>query len=151
MKKLLIGMLITCSLGLVACGKDTIENPLTNNTGVYEENSNEVDSSNNTTTKLKTDIEKSRKDVEGLYTDFKSKVENGVDKIDTAEWGKYKDEFENKISSMDNTIEDASLRSTMDNIRNLVNEYDNAIINNVDIAKDKVEEMKNKIEDYFTR
>lgn len=155
-KKLLIGMLITCSLGLVACGGN--KNPSTNNNTKMNDGSGMNDGTNPNTgnsntpgTVVGTDIERSRKDIEDLYTDFRSRVENGVDKMDTAEWEKYRTEFENKMNSMGNTIEDASLRSTMENMRNLFNEYDTSIRNKTDIAKDKVEEMKNKIEESFRK
>ena len=52
---------------------------------------------------------------------------------------------------MGNTIEDASLASTMEYMRNLFNEYDKSIRENTEIAKDKVEEMKNKIEESFKK
>lgn len=168
MKKLLIGMLIACSLGLVACGGNN--NPSTNdntkmNDGSGMDNGSGIDngegmndgtnpnSSNSNTpgTAAGTDIERSRKDVEDLYTDFRSRVENGVDKIDATEWEKYRTEFENKMNSMGNTIEDASLASTMEYMRNLFNEYDRSIRDNTEIAKDKVEEMKNKIEESFRK
>lgn len=149
MKKLLIGMLITCSLGLAACGKTNTETPPANNngTGMTDGTSN----SNTPGTAVGTDIEKARKDAEDLYTDFRSRVENGVDKIDPAEWETYRTEFENKMNSMGTTIEDASLASTMEHMRNLFNEYDRSIRENTEIAKDKVEEMKNKIEESFKK
>lgn len=154
MKKLLIGMLITCSLGLAACGKTNTETPPANNntgTGMTDGTNPGTSNSNTPGTVVDTDIEKSRKDVENLYTDFRSRVESGVDKIDAAEWETYRTEFENKMNSMGNTIKDASLASTMEHMRNLFNEYDNAIRNKTEIAKDKVEEMKNKIEESFRK
>lgn len=154
MKKLLIGMLITCSLGLAACGKTNTETPPANNntgTGMTDGTNSGNSNSNTPGTGVGTDIERSRKDVEDLYTDFRSRVENGVDKIDATEWEKYRTEFENKMNSMGNTIEDASLASTMEYMRNLFNEYDRSIRENTDIAKDKVEEMKNKIEESFRK
>lgn len=175
MKKLLIGMLIACSLGLVACGGNN-KNPSTNNNtkmndgsgmnngsgmndgsgidsgeGMNDGTNHNTGNSNTPGTGVGTDIERSRKDVEDLYTDFRSRVENGVDKIDATEWEKYRTEFENKMNSMGNTIEDASLASTMEYMRNLFNEYDRSIRENTDIAKDKVEEMKNKIEESFRK
>ncbi|VYU53211.1 hypothetical protein [Clostridium tertium] len=153
MKKLLIGMLITCSLGLAACGKTNKETPPANNSGTGMTDGTNPGTSNSNTpgTAIGTDMEKARKDVEDLYTDFNKKVENGVDKIDPTEWEAYRTEFENKMNSMGNTIEDASLASTMEYMRNLFNEYDKSIRENTEIAKDKVEEMKNKIEESFKK
>lgn len=153
MKKLLIGMLITCSLGLAACGKTNTGTPPTNNegTGMTDGTNPGTSNSNTPGTAVGTDSEKARKDVEDLYTDFRSRVENGVDKIDPTEWETYRTEFENKMNSMGNTIEDASLASTMEYMRNLFNEYDRSIRENTEIAKDKVEEMKNKIEESFKK
>lgn len=152
-KKLLIGMLITCSLGLAACGKTNTETPPANNNGTGMTDGTNPGTSNSNTpgTAAGTDIEKARKDAEDLYTDFRSRVENGVDKIDAAEWETYRTEFENKMNSMGTTIQDASLASTMEHMRNLFNEYDIAIRDKTEIAKDKVEEMRNKIEESFKK
>lgn len=153
MRKLLIGMLITCSLGVVGCGRTNTETPPANNdgTGMTDGTNPGTSNSNTPGTAAGTDIEKARRDAEDLYTDFRSKVENGVDKIDPTEWETYRTEFENKMNSMGNTIEDASLASTMEYMRNLFNEYDKSIRENTEIAKDKVEEMKNKIEESFKK
>ncbi|MBS4803444.1 MAG: hypothetical protein KIC47_08395 [Clostridium sp.] len=153
MRKLLIGMLITCSLGVVGCGRTNTETPPANNdaTGMTDGTNPGTSNSNTPGTAAGTDIEKARRDAEDLYTDFRSRVENGVDKIDPTEWETYRTEFENKMNSMGNTIEDASLASTMEYMRNLFNEYDKSIRENTEIAKDKVEEMKNKIEESFKK
>lgn len=153
MRKLLIGMLITCSLGVVGCGRTNTETPPANNdgTGMTDGTNPGTGNSNTPGMAVGTDIEKARRDAEDLYTDFRSKVENGVDKIDPTEWETYRTEFENKMNSMGNTIEDASLASTMEYMRNLFNEYDKSIRENTEIAKDKVEEMKNKIEESFKK
>ena len=153
MRKLLIGMLITCSLGVVGCGRTNTETPPANNDGTGMTDGTNPGTSNSNTPGMAvgTDIEKARRDAEDLYTDFRSKVENGVDKIDPTEWETYRTEFENKMNSMGNTIEDASLASTMEYMRNLFNEYDKSIRENTEIAKDKVEEMKNKIEESFKK
>ena len=153
MRKLLIGMLITCSLGVVGCGRTNTETPPANNdgTGMTDGTNPGTDNSNTPGMAVGTDIEKAKRDAEDLYTDFRSRVENGVDKIDPKEWETYRTEFENKMNSMGNTIEDASLASTMEYMRNLFNEYDKSIRENTEIAKDKVEEMKNKIEESFKK
>lgn len=153
MRKLLIGMLITCSLGVVGCGRTNTETPPANNDGTGMTDGTNPSTSNSNTPGIAagTDIEKARRDAEDLYTDFRSRVENGVDKIDPTEWETYRTEFENKMNSMGNTIEDASLASTMEYMRNLFNEYDKSIRENTEIAKDKVEEMKNKIEESFKK
>lgn len=153
MRKLLIGMLITCSLGVVGCGRTNTETPPANNdgTGMTDGTNPGTSNSNTPGTAAGIDIEKARRDAEDLYTDFRSRVENGVDKIDPTEWETYRTEFENKMNSMGNTIEDASLASTMEYMRNLFNEYDKSIRENTEIAKDKVEEMKNKIEESFKK
>ena len=121
-----------------------------NGEGMNDGTNPNTGNSNTPGTAAGTDIERSRKDIEDLYTDFRSRVENGVDKIDAAEWETYRTEFENKMNSM-GTIEDASLASTMEHMRNLFNEYDNSIRNKTEVAKDKVEEMKNKIEESFRK
>lgn len=169
MKKLLIGMLITCSLGLVACGKTTTENPSTNNnsgTGVTDgtngENgtngANGMNGSNGTGTSGNTNsntngtnnqggsVDESRLSVNNLYTEFKGKVEGGIENIKAEDWDKYSSEFKGKLTNLKNTVEDASIRSTVDDMENLFNEYDTAIRQKTDVAKDKVEEMRNKIE-----
>lgn len=169
MKKLLIGMLITCSLGLAACGKTTTENPSTNNnsgTGVTDgtngENgtngANGMNGSNGTGTSGNTNsntngtnnqgasVDESRLSVNNLYTEFKGKVEGGIENIKAEDWDKYSSEFKGKLTNLKNTVEDASIRSTVDDMENLFNEYDTAIRQKTDVAKDKVEEMRNKIE-----
>ena len=156
MKKLLIAMLITCSLGVVSCGRTTTETPSTNNnsgtnvtdgtdgnmngTGVTDgTNSNTVGSS----------LEEHRTSVNGLYTDFKGKVEGGVENIKAEDWDTYSTEFKEKLTNLRNTVEDASLRSTLDDMENLFNEYDTAVREKSELAKDKVEEIKTKIENAF--
>lgn len=147
MKKLLIGMLITCSLGLVACGKTDTDNSSTNN-NANSDVTEGMDSNNNMMpeTSLGSDMDEAKKNIENLYTELKSKVEAGVDKVNIDEWDKYKTEFQGEISNIRNTVNDSSLKSTVDDMENLFNEYDKAINEKVDVAKDKVEEIKNRIE-----
>ena len=157
MKKLLIGMLIACSLGLVACGKNDTGNSSTNNNGnsnmtdEMDPNGNMINEMNPNgnmmpETSMGSDMDEAKKNVQNLYTELKSKVDAGVDKVKVDDWDKYKTEFQGEISNIRNTVEDASLKSTVDDIENLFNEYDRAINEKVDVAKDKVEEMKNRIE-----
>lgn len=147
MKKLLIGMLITCTLGLFACGKTSTDNSSTNN-NANSDITEGMDSNNNMTpeTSIGSDMDEAKKNMENLYTELKSKVEAGVDKINIDEWDKYKTEFQGEISNIKNTVKDSSLKSTADDMENLFNEYDKAISEKVDVAKDKVEEIKNRIE-----
>ncbi len=165
MKKLLIGMLITCSLGLAACGRNKTENPSTNNksgtgvtdgtngTGVHENNgtgtNNGTNSNTNGTNNQGSSINESRTAVNNLYTEFNEKVGGGVENINSEDWDKYSTEFRGKLTNLRNTVEDASIRSTLDDMENLFNEYDTAIREKKDVAKDKVESMKTKIENTF--
>lgn len=158
MKKLLIGMLITCSLGLVGCGKTTAENPSTNKnsgTGVIEGTNNgtngtgvtdNTNSNTNGTNNQGGSVNESRTSVNNLYTEFKGKVEGGIENIKSEDWDKYSNEFKGKLTNLKNTVEDASIKSTVGDMENLFNEYDKAIREKTDVAKDKVEEMKNRIE-----
>lgn len=151
MKKLLIGMLIACSLGLVACGENDTGNSSTNNnanSNMTDEMPNDMDPNANMMpeTSLGSDMDEAKRNVENLYTELKSKVDAGIDKVNIDEWNKYKSEFQGEISNIKNTVKDSSLKSTADDIENLFNEYDRAISEKVDVAKDKVEEMKNRIE-----
>lgn len=159
MKKLLIGMLITCSLGLAACGKTNTENPSTNNnsgTGVTD-GTNGMNGTNGTGTNPNTNgtntpgtaMDDSRTSVNNLYTEFKGKVEGGVENIKSEDWDKYSTEFRGRLTNLRNTVEDASIRSTLDDMENLFNEYDTAIREKKDVAKDKVQEMQTRIENAF--
>lgn len=147
MKKLLIGMLITSTLGLFACGKTNTDNSSTNN-NAHSDITEGMDSNNNMMpeTSLGSDMGESKRNIQNLYTEFKSKVDAGVDKVKVDEWDKYKTEFQGEISNIRNTVKDSSLTTTLDDMENLFNEYDRAISEKVDVAKDKVEEMKNRIE-----
>lgn len=165
MKKLLIGMLITCSLGLAACGRNKTENPSTNNNsgtgvtdgtngiGVGENNgmngTNGTNSNTNGTNNQGSSIDESRTSVNELYTEFNEKVAGGVENIKSEDWDKYSTEFRGKLTNLRNTVEDASMKSTLDDMENLFNEYDTAIREKKDVAKDKVESMKTKIENSF--
>jgi hypothetical protein len=164
MKKLLIGMLITCSLGLFACGKTNTENPSTNNnsgTGVTDgtngntngtgvtDGTNGTNPNTNGNNTPGTTMDDSRTSVNNLYTEFKGKVEGGIENIKTEDWETYSTEFKEKLTNMKNTVEDASIRSTLDDMENLFNEYDTAIREKADVAEDKVEELKTKIENAF--
>lgn len=169
MKKLLIGMLITCSLGLAACGKTSTENPSTDNkagTGVTDGTngtngingtngmngtngtgaSDNTNSNTNGTNNQGASVNESRLSVNNLYTEFKGKVEGGIENIKAEDWDKYSSEFKGKLTNLKNTVQDASIRSTVDDMENLFNEYDTAIREKKDVAKDKVEEMRNRIE-----
>ncbi len=171
MKKLLIGMLITCSLGLAACGRNNTENPSTNNnsgtgvtdgtngTGTGENNGmngttgagtpDGTNSDTNGTNNQGSSMNESRTSVNNLYTEFNEKVGGGVENINSEDWDKYSTEFRGKLTNLRNTVEDASIRSTLDDMENLFNEYDTAIREKKDVAKDKVESMKTKIENSF--
>ncbi|MGG7059403.1 hypothetical protein ACQPUY_08855 [Clostridium nigeriense] len=177
MKKILIGMLITCSLGIVACGKTNTENPSTNNnagTGVTDGTNGNTNgtgvtdgTNGNTNGTGVTDgiggtnpntnganmpgssMDESRTSVNNLYTEFKGKVEGGIENIKTEDWDKYSTEFKGKLTNLKNTVEDASLRSTVTDMENLFNEYDTAIREKSTVAKDKVEEIKTRIENAF--
>lgn len=164
MKKILIGMLITCSLGIVACGKTNTENPSTNNnagTGVTDGTNGNTngtgvtDGTGGTNPNTNGDnmpgssIDESRTSVNNLYTEFKGKVEGGIENIKTEDWDKYSTEFKGKLTNLKNTVEDASLRSTVTDMENLFNEYDTAIREKSTVAKDKVEEIKTRIENAF--
>ncbi|WP_291647655.1 hypothetical protein [Clostridium sp.] len=177
MKKLLIGMLITCSLGLAACGTNNAEDPSTKNnsgTGVTDgtngtnngpnnganneanngmnNGANGTGVSDNTnpnangTNNQGASVNDSRTSINDLYTEFKGKVEGGIENIKTEDWDKYSSEFKGKLTNARNTIQDASIKSTVDDMENLFNEYDTAIRQKTDVAKDKVEEMRNRIE-----
>ena len=176
MKKILIGMLITCSLGLAACGRTNTENPSTNNntgtgvsdgmngntngTGVSDgtngtgimDGTNGSDGTNsniNGTNTPGSSLDESRTSVNNLYIEFKGKVEGGVENIKAEDWDTYSTEFKGKLTNLRNTVEDASIRSTLDDMENLFNEYDTAIREKTDVAKDKVEELKTRIENAF--
>lgn len=164
MKKLLIGMLITCSLGLVACGKTNTENPSTNNnagTGVTDgtngntngtgvtDGTDGTNPNTNGNNNPGSSVDDSRTSVNNLYTEFKGKVEGGIEDIKTEDWDTYSTEFKGKLTNLKNTVEDASIRSTLDDMENLFNEYDTAIREKTDVAKDKVEEIKVRIENAF--
>ncbi|MGG7143962.1 hypothetical protein ACQPVP_10900 [Clostridium nigeriense] len=161
MKKILIGMLITCSFGLAACGKTNTENPSTNNnagTGVTDGTNGNTngtgvtDGTNpntNGTNMPESTVDESRTSVNNLYTEFKGKVEGGIENIKTEDWDKYSTEFKGKVTDLKNTVEDASLRSTVTDMENLFNEYDTAIREKSTVAKDKVEEIKTRIENAF--
>ena len=161
MKKILIGMLITCSLGLAACGKTNTENPSTNNnagTGVTDGmngNTNGTGVSDGTNSNINgtntpgSTLDEGRASVNELYTDFKTRVEGGVDNIKAEDWDAYSTEFKGKLTKLRDTFEDASIRSTLDDMEHLFNEYDTAIREKTDVAKDKVEEIKIRIENAF--
>lgn len=164
MKKILIGMLITCSLGIVACGKTNTENPSTNNnagTGVTDgtngntngtgvtDGTGGTNPNNNGANMPGSSINESRTSVNNLYTEFNGKVEGGIENIKTEDWDKYSTEFKGKLTNLKNTVEDASLRSTVTDMENLFNEYDTAIREKSTVAKDKVEEIKTRIENAF--
>ena len=171
MKKLLIGMLITCSLGLAGCGGNNTENSTPNNgsgTGVTDgTNSNgtgvtdgtsgnngmngngatgDTNSNTNGTNNQGSSLSETKTSLNNLYTELKEKVQGGVENINSEDWDKYSTEFKGKIANLKNTVEDASMRSTIDDIENLFNQYDTAIRDKTDLAKDKVQEMENKIE-----
>jgi len=163
-KKILIGMLITCSLGIVACGKTNTENPSTNNnagTGVTDgtngntngtgvtDGTGGTNPNNNGANMPGSSINESRTSVNNLYTEFNGKVEGGIENIKTEDWDKYSTEFKGKLTNLKNTVEDASLRSTVTDMENLFNEYDTAIREKSTVAKDKVEEIKTRIENAF--
>lgn len=174
MKKLLIGMLITCSLGLAGCGKTNTKNPSTNNnsgTGVTDRtnengvtdgangngvtNGNGATNGNGVTNGTNPNIngtnttDDSRTSVKNLYTEFQGKVEGGIENIKSEDWDKYSTEFRGKLTNLKNTVKDTSIRSTLDDMENLFNEYDTAIREKKDVAKDKVQEMRNRIENAF--
>ncbi|MCF0148225.1 MAG: hypothetical protein HUJ77_07485 [Clostridium sp.] len=164
MKKLLIGMLITCSFGLAACGRNNTENPSTNNnsgtgvtdgtngTGMGENNGMNGTTGAGTpdgTNNQGTSMDEHRISVNNLYTEFNEKVGGGVENINAEDWDKYSTEFKGKLTNLRNTVEDASIRSTLDDMENLFNEYDTAIREKKDVANDKVEEMKTRIENTF--
>ena len=162
MKKLLIGMLITCSLGLASCGKTNTKNPSTNNnsgTGVTDRtnengvtdgaNGNGVTNGTNPNINGTNTTDDSRTSVNNLYTEFQGKVEGGIENIKSEDWDKYSTEFRGKLTNLKNTVKDTSIRSTLDDMENLFNEYDTAIREKKDVAKDKVQEMRNRIENAF--
>lgn len=152
MKKLLVGMLITCSLGLVAC-----RNPLTNNNtgtgvtdgatgrGVTDETNPNVNGANMPATPLNDN----RNSMRELYAELKGNVEGGVTNIKTEDWDKFSTEFKGKLANLRNTASEASLTDTITDMEGLFNEYDRAIREKSDVAKDKVEEMKIRIENAF--
>lgn len=162
MKKLLIGMLITCSLGLVACGR----NPLARNNpgseitdgatgkgvtdgatgrGFTDETNPNVSGANMPATPLNDN----RNSMRELYAELKGNVEGGVTNIKAEDWNKFSTDFRGKIGDLRSTVQDDGLRSTIADIEILFNEYDRAIREKSDVAKDKVEEMKTKIENSF--
>ena len=172
MKKLLIGMLITCSLGLVACGTTNTETPSNNNADVGitdgtngngASNGNEVtDGTNGTNGNGSTDgtnsnqngtnnqgssLSETKTSLNNLYTEFKGKVEGGVENVNAEDWGKYSTEFKGKVTNLRNTIDDTSMRGTLDDIENLFNEYDTSIKEKKDVSKEKIQEMQKKIDD----
>ena len=164
MKKVLIGMLITCSLGLVSCGKGNTENPSTNNnsgmgvtdgtnsTGVTDGTDGTNPNSNNTNPNPSSNnapgvtMNENKTSVNNLYTELKGKVEGGIDNISNEDWNNYRTQFTNEINNLRKTNTDSSLNGTLDDIQNLFNEYDTAIKNKTNLDNDKVKEMKDKIE-----
>lgn len=164
MKKLLIGMLIACSLSLVACGGNDTGNQSTNNTpstGVTEgsngngtmngdgngtmngngttngtNSNNQVDPSNAMNTSLN-----------DLYTEFKGKVEGGVENIKAEDWDKYSTEFRGKLTNLRNTTTDTSMTGTLDDMESLFNEYDTSIREKRDVDKNKIGDVQKRIED----
>ena len=178
MKKLLIGMLITCSLGLAGCGRNNTENSTTNNgtgtgvtdgtngtnsngTGVTDgtggsnsmNNGNGVtdgtNSNTNGTNNQGSSVSENKTSLNNLYTELKQKVQGGVQNINTEDWDKYSTEFKGKIANLRSTTQDTSMKSTIDDMENLFNQYDTAIRNKTDVAKDKVQELENKIESHL--
>lgn len=181
MKKLLIGMLITCSLGLAACGRADTENPSNSNsgTGVTDgtnssgtavsdgtngngtnnsgtgmtdgTNGNGVtdgtNSNENGTNNQDSASNETKTSLNNLYTEFKGKVEGGVENIKSEDWDKYSTEFKGKLTDLRNTVGNTSMSSTLDDMENLFNEYDTSIREKTDVAKDKIEQMQKKIED----
>lgn len=175
-KKLLIGMLITCSLGLAACGRSNTENSTTNDnagTGVTdgtngnngmkaEDNTGITDGTNgqngtggtggtnsntNGTNNQGSSSNETKTSVNNLYTELKGKVAGGVKNINTEDWDNYSAEFRGKLENLRNTTTDPSVKTALDDIEKLYKEYDTAIRDKTDLATDKVQEMQNKIED----
>ena len=185
MKKLLIGMLITCSLGLAGCGRADTENPSNGNpsTGVTDgTNGNGANSSGtsisdgtngngtnnsgagmtdgtngngatdgtnsneNGTNNQDAALNQTRTSLNNLYTEFKGKVEGGVENIKAEDWDKYSTEFKQKLTNLRNTVGNTSMSTTVDDMENLFNDYDKPIREKTDVAKDKVEQMQKKIE-----
>lgn len=169
MKKLLIAMLIACNLGLVACGEANTETPSTNNsgTGVTDgtNSTNGTNSANGTTdtngngttngTNSNTgdmtnnqgsSSDESKTSLNNLYTEFKGKVEGGIENINDKDWDQYSTEFKGKLTNLRNTVGNTSMGSTLDDMENLFNQYDTSIRGKTDIDKAKVQEMHTKIE-----
>lgn len=165
MKKLLVGMLITCSLGLVSCGKGNTENPSTNNnsgmgvtdgtngTGVTDgteginPNSNNINPNPSANNTPEVTMNENKTAVNNLYTELKGKIDGGIENININDWDNYKTQFENEITNLrSNNTNDSSLNGTLDDIQNLFNEYDTAIKNKTNLDNNKVKELEDKIE-----
>ena len=181
MKKLLIGMLIACSLGVVACGKNDTNKSANSNSDVGitdgknpDEKTNETNSNGatngtnatgtaegtngtgttdgtnsnqNGTNNQGTSLNETKTSLNNLYTEFKGKVEGGVENITSEVWNKYSTEFKGKLTNLRGTVQDASMIGILDHMENLFNEYDTAIKGKTDVAKEKVTEMHKKIEE----
>lgn len=146
MKKIIIGLMIVFSIGLVSCKQKNIDKPATDST-----KSQSSDQSNSDQTAPQSDkdsnLQSSKNYINELYASLKDEVEKQKEKLNPDEWEKFKNDFNNKLNSVKGSVNDNYLNEAVDNLEKLSTEYDTAIREGVDVSKEKITEMKNKIEE----
>lgn len=146
MKKIIIGLMIVFSIGLVSCKEKNIDKPAIDNT---KPQSSDQSNPDQTTPQSDTDskLQSGKIYINELYVSLKDEVEKQKEKLNPEEWEKFKTDFNNKLNSVKGSVEDNYLNEAVDNLEKLSNEYDTAIREGVDVSKEKITEMKNKIEE----
>lgn len=144
MKKLAIVLLIAVVTSFAGCSKGkTNEAPGTNEKKM-QENSPKNDNMGD----INQSVQQGKKDVQKLYMDLESNFKQQTGNFQKDSWEKFVAEFNRVKDNVKKTVtENVYLNDAIANLENLYEEYNKALRDNTQIGKEKIQEIKNKIEE----
>lgn len=77
------------------------------------------------------DLSEYRQEMEKLYVELKHNYENIKENKDLEEWEEFEKVFQYKLDSIEGKVFDTDLKYSVENLRNLYNEYDKELSENI--------------------
>lgn len=150
MKKFLLAMLISITIPLAACSNnEKVPQPPANNNIPSDQMSPQQNSpQNDNKGDMGETYREAKQQVKDLYMKLEEKFNEEVDSFDKVSWDKFSSEFNSMKENIKVKVnENVYLNEAINNIQNLYDEYNKVLNQNIQITKEKVENIKNKIQE----
>lgn len=154
MKKFaIITLILTIISGSVGCTNKKVEQPSIdkNQPQSSDQSSPQQNTPKNDSNSIEKAVEENKDDIKDLYEDLREELIKQKNNFDKEHWEEFSREFNNEKEKIKNVVKDNYLNEAVRHLDELYIEYDTAIKEQKDINLERIESVKNKLEEIINK